>query len=91
LTAFEGANYWTSEGEMKRQALNQWIRTSKMYDAVIDFDAVVRDPSHPTKSLAQYDPGDHLHLNAAGYQVMANVIDLALFKSGSLPARRSSQ
>ena len=49
LTPFEGANYWTPEGEAKRQALNQWIRTSQMYDAVIDFDAVVRDPNHPTK------------------------------------------
>jgi lysophospholipase L1-like esterase len=91
LTPFEGANYWTPEGEAKRQALNQWIRTSQMYDAVIDFDAVVRDPNHPTKFLPQYDPGDHLHPNAAGYQAMANAIDLGLFKSASVPARRSSR
>ena len=80
LTPFEGANYWTTEGEAKRQALNEWIRTSKAYDAVFDFDAAVRDPNHPTKTLAQYDPGDHLHLNAAGYQVVANAIDLTLFR-----------
>jgi lysophospholipase L1-like esterase len=79
LTPFEGANYWTPEGEAKRQALNEWIRTSKAYDAVFDFDAAVRDPKHPTKTLAQYDPGDHLHLNAAGYEAVANTIDLALF------------
>jgi lysophospholipase L1-like esterase len=91
LTPFEGANYWTPEGEAKRQALNQWIRTGQMYDAVIDFDAVVRDPNHPTKFLPQYDPGDHLHPNAAGYQAMANAIDLGLFKSASVPARRSSR
>jgi lysophospholipase L1-like esterase len=91
LTPFEGANYWTPEGEAKRQALNQWIRTSQRYDAVIDFDAVVRDPNHPTKFLPQYDPGDHLHPNAAGYQAMANAIDLGLFKSASVPARRSSR
>jgi lysophospholipase L1-like esterase len=78
LTPFEGANYWTPEGEAKRQALNEWIRTSKAYDAVFDFDAAVRDPAHPAKTLAQYDPGDHLHLNAAGYQAVANTIDLPL-------------
>ena len=80
LTPFEGANYWTPEGELKRQAFNEWIRTSKAYDGVVDFDAAVRDPGHPTRTLAQYDPGDHLHLNAAGYAAMASSIDLALFR-----------
>jgi lysophospholipase L1-like esterase len=80
LTPFEGANYWTPEGEAKRRALNEWIRFSKAYDAVFDFDAAVRDPDHPTKILAKYDPGDHLHLNAAGYQAVANTIDLSLFR-----------
>ena len=81
LTPFEGANYWTPEGESKRQALNDWIRTGKAYDAVFDFDAAVRDPNRPTRVLAQYDPGDHLHLNAAGYQAVANAIDLSSFRS----------
>ncbi len=81
LTPFEGANYWTPEGEAKRQALNAWIRTSGSYDAVFDFDAAVRDPSRPTTVRAQYDPGDHLHLNAAGYQAVANAIDLSLFRA----------
>jgi lysophospholipase L1-like esterase len=80
LTPFEGANYWTPEGEARRQALNEWIRTSKAYDAVFDFDAAVRDPNRPTKVLSQYDPGDHLHLNAAGYKAMADTIDLTLFR-----------
>jgi lysophospholipase L1-like esterase len=80
LTPFEGANYWTPEGEAKRQTLNDWIRTSKAYDAFFDFDAAVRDPSHPTKILAEYDPGDHLHLNAAGYLALANAVDLRLFR-----------
>jgi lysophospholipase L1-like esterase len=79
LTPFEGANAWTAEGEAKRQALNAWIRTSRMYDGVLDFDAAVRDPENPTKLRAQYDPGDHLHLNAAGYQAVANAVDLSLF------------
>ena len=80
LTPFEGAAYWTPEGEAKRQALNAWIRTSGAYDAVLDFSAVVQDPAHPTKTLSQFDAGDHLHLNAAGYEAMAASIDLGLFR-----------
>jgi lysophospholipase L1-like esterase len=80
LTPFEGANYFTPQGEAKRQALNDWIRTSNAYDAVLDFDAVIRDPAHPSRMQAQFDPGDHLHLNAAGYKAVADSIDLALFR-----------
>jgi lysophospholipase L1-like esterase len=81
ITPFEGANYWTAEGEGKRKAVNDWIRTSKAYDAVFDFDVAVRDPNHPTRLRAEYDPGDHLHLNAAGYQAVANAINLSSFRS----------
>ncbi len=81
LVPFEGANYWTMVGELKRQALNDWIRTSGAYDAVIDFDAALRDPAEPTKMLAEYDSGDALHPNDAGYEMMANAIDVALFQS----------
>ena len=80
LTPFEGAAYWTPEGESKRQALNDWIRTSGAYDAVLDFAAVVQDPAHPTKTRSEYDAGDHLHLSAAGYAAMATSIDLELFR-----------
>jgi lysophospholipase L1-like esterase len=80
LTPFEGANSWTPEGEAKRQQLNDWIRTGKAYDAVFDFDAAVRDPSHPGRTLSRYDPGDHLHLNAAGYEAVAGTIDLELLR-----------
>jgi lysophospholipase L1-like esterase len=80
LTPFEGANYWTPEGEAKHQQLNAWIRTGKRYDGVFDFDAAVRDPSHPARTLPRFDPGDHLHLNAAGYKAVADTIDLALFR-----------
>lgn len=86
LTPFEGAAYWTPEGEAKRQALNNWIRTSKMYDAVFDFDSVTRDPTARTRFRPEYDPGDHLHPNAAGYGAMANAIDLTLFKTASVRA-----
>jgi lysophospholipase L1-like esterase len=81
LTPIEGAAYATRAGEVKRQALNDWIRTGKAYDGVIDFDAVVRDPQHPMQILAAYDSGDHLHPSDAGYQAMGNAIDLALFGS----------
>lgn len=80
LTPFEGANYWTDEGEAKRQALNEWLRTSRAYDAVFDFDAAVRDPAQPTKLIGKYDAGDRLHLNAAGYEAIANAIDIAVFR-----------
>jgi lysophospholipase L1-like esterase len=84
LTPFEGAAYWTAVGEAKRQAVNVWIRTGKAYDGVVDFDAALRDPAQPTKIAAKYDSGDHLHPNDAGYELMANTIDLEIF--GARPA-----
>jgi lysophospholipase L1-like esterase len=66
--------------EAERQALNAWIRSSGEYDAVIDFDAAVRDPANPRRMLPAYDSGDTLHPNSAGYLAMANAIDLKLFK-----------
>ncbi|MDT7951735.1 MAG: SGNH/GDSL hydrolase family protein [Acetobacteraceae bacterium] len=80
LTPFEGAAYWTPEGEAKREALNEWIRTSKAYDGVIDFAAAVQDPNKPTRSRPEYDSGDHLHPSPAGYAAMVNSIDLKLFQ-----------
>jgi lysophospholipase L1-like esterase len=83
LTPYEGtvfANYYSPEGETKRQAVNQWIRTGKGCDAVIDFDSVVRDQAQPSKLKAEFDVGDRLHPNAAGYEAMANSVDLGLFK-----------
>ena len=86
LTPFGGFFFSSPEKEAKRQAVNHWIRTSGEYDAVIDFDAAVRDPRDPTRLWSDadinYDSGDHLHPNDAGYAAMANAIDLALFKAG---------
>lgn len=73
-------NFYSAALEAKRQAVNRWIRTSNAYDAVIDFDLVLRDPSHPTRILPAYDSGDHGHPNDAGYAAMAGVIDLSLFR-----------
>ena len=79
LAPFDGAFYFREAGETKRQAFNEWIRTSGVYDAVIDFDAAVRDPQQPSKFLEAYQSGDWLHPSDAGYRVMAEAIDLALF------------
>lgn len=79
LTPFEGARYFTEEGETKRQAVNAWIRTGGAYDGVIDFDAVVRDSSNPRRILPMYHPGDWLHPNDEGYRALGEAIDLTLF------------
>jgi lysophospholipase L1-like esterase len=83
LTPFQGARYWTPAGEAKREAVNNWIRTSGAFDGVIDFAAAVADPSDPERLNPAYDSGDHLHPNAAGYRAMAAAINLsALLDAG---------
>jgi len=79
LTPFAGATYpgyYDAEGEAKRQAVNRWIRTAHAFDAVVDFDAALRDPNRPEQLLAAFDCGDHLHPNDAGYQKMAEIVNL---------------
>ena len=76
----EGVNTYTESGEAIRQAVNQWIRTSGAYDAVIDFDAAVRDPANPKRLRAAFDPGDHVHPNDAGNEAMAAAIDVSIFR-----------
>jgi len=76
----EGVNTYTDAGERIRQDVNRWIRTAKAYDAVIDFDAAVRDPSHPGRLRADFDPGDHVHPNDAGNRAMAAAIDASIFR-----------
>jgi lysophospholipase L1-like esterase len=66
----------TGEPQALRQTVNDWIRGSGAFDAVADFDAAVRDPADPTRIAAQYDGGDHLHFNDAGYQALAAAVDL---------------
>ena len=80
LTPYEGAAYYTPEGEAKRQALNDWIRNSGEYDGVIDFDKLTRDPANPKRFNPAFDSGDHLHPNDAGYKAMGDAIELGLFK-----------
>lgn len=70
----------TPAHEAAREALNQWIRTSRTFDGVVDADLVLRDPSQPTRLLPAYDSGDHLHPNTLGGQAVANSIDLRLLR-----------
>ena len=83
LTPFENETFlvgaWTPEREVRRQEVNRWIREAGAFDAVIDFDAALRDPSHPTSMLPVYDCGDHLHPGDVGYNRMGDIIDLSLF------------
>ena len=79
LTPFAGASYYSDEGEAIRMALNEWIRTGRAYDAVIDFDAATRDPENPKQIRPAYNIRDHLHPNDAGYKAMADAFDLSMF------------
>jgi len=79
LNPFGGTDYYNAAGEQMRQAVNSFARTSKVFDGVIDFDQVTRDPAHPEALLPAYDSGDHLHPNDAGYKAMGESIDLKLF------------
>ena len=79
LPPFGGSQYDGEEREAARRTVNDWIRQSGAFDAVIDFEASVRDPDQPTRLLPSADSGDHLHPNEAGYRLMADAIDLALF------------
>jgi len=65
--------------EAIRLEVNNWIRTTPEYDGYVDFDAAVRDPSNPRRMLLQYDSGDTLHPNDAGYEAMGNAVNLSLF------------
>ena len=91
LTPYIGAMYASEQGEAKREALNNWIRTSGAYDAVFDFDKVVGDPANPKQILASYNITDHLHPNDAGYKAMADSIDLSIFNSKAKSAAPASQ
>ncbi len=71
---------WTLEKWQKHEIINNWIRTSGAFDAVIDFDKCLADPNDPKKMLPIYDSGDHLHPGDMGYVHMGDCIDLSLFK-----------
>jgi lysophospholipase L1-like esterase len=80
LTPFGGSGYYSVIHEEVRQRVNEWIRNSGEFDAVIDFERAVADPNDPLKLLSANDSGDHLHLSPEGYRTMADAIDLRLFR-----------
>jgi lysophospholipase L1-like esterase len=90
LPPFEGAlegtpleGHYSPAKEATRQAFNHWIRESREFDAIVDFDRLLQDPARPARLAAQYDSGDHLHPNDAGYEAMAALLD----RSGVLGLR----
>jgi lysophospholipase L1-like esterase len=79
ILPFGGSQYASEGHEAARRAVNEWIRTSKAFDAVVDFDAAVRDAYDASRLDPAYDSGDHLHLNPAGYRALADAVDPGLF------------
>jgi lysophospholipase L1-like esterase len=80
VDGFPFSGFWTPAMEEKRQLVNRFVRQSGAYDAVIDFDAVLRDPAQPTRLRPEYDSGDHVHPNDLGHRAMAEAIGLKLFR-----------
>ena len=83
LTPYENETFlpgaWNPKRESIRQAVNEWLRQTDVFDAVVDFDRALRDPAHPTRMLPIYDCGDHLHPSDLGYRAMGDAVDLSLF------------
>jgi len=83
LTPFGGTDvpgYYSESKESIRAAVNKWIRTSGAFDAVIDFDAALRDPAKPEQVRRDCVSKDNIHPNDKGHRVMADSIDLQLLK-----------
>lgn len=80
ITPVKRSFYYTSYKDAARNAVNNWIRTSGHFDAVIDFDKAVRDPNDEAMMLTANQSGDYLHPSEQGYRVMGEIVDLALFK-----------
>ena len=82
LTPFGGSSTFTERGEAIRTAVNNWIRTSGAFDAVVDFDAATRDAADPTRFRSEADSPDLLHPGDGGYRLMAEAVNLGVFKTG---------
>src|SRR5581483_3115382 len=80
ITQYQGVRLASDRGEAIRQAVNRWIRTKGNFDAVVDFDAAIKDPEQPARMNSKFDSGDHIHPNDAGNQAMAEAFDLNVFR-----------
>jgi lysophospholipase L1-like esterase len=81
LLPFAGSMYYSPAGDKTRQTVNEWIRSGAGFDAIVDFDRALRDPSDPRKLAASYDSGDHLHPSDAGYKAMSGAFQLGVFST----------
>jgi lysophospholipase L1-like esterase len=80
ITPYGGSGYsHAADFDRDRQAINAWIRAPGHFDAVVDFDKAVADPSQPDRLLPAFDCGDHLHPNPAGYRAMGEAVPVTLF------------
>ena len=87
LTPYGGSSAYSEQGEAIRQAVNTWIRTGGVFDAVVDFDAAVRDPAAPVRFRPEADSPDMLHPANPGYALMAGAVDSSLFGRRGLLSR----
>jgi lysophospholipase L1-like esterase len=87
ITPLGGHDYDDPDGlrETTRQSVNAWIRGASGFDAIVDFDAVIRDPADKRRGRAEFDAGDGLHLNPAAYRALAEAVPLSLFERAPLP------
>lgn len=86
-----GGNYGSGSANDIRQQVNAWIRTQHVSDAVVDFDAAVRDPQDPSRIAAPYDGSDHLHFSPAGYQRLADTVDLSQLRGSSCATQATTK
>lgn len=93
ILPYAGSGYYHPDAanEADRQAVNAWIKAPGNFDAVIDFDAIMRDPARPTYMLPAYDSGDGLHPSIAGYRAMAEAVPLALLGSKARPQAKKAE
>ena len=89
ITPFNGNGYYSLNSEACRERINTWVRTTNKYDAVIDFDKIVRNPADTSRILTTYN-NDGLHPNVAGYAVMGNSVDTNLFIEAEASVRGAS-
>jgi lysophospholipase L1-like esterase len=89
IPPFEGAaiapGMWSPEKDAIREAVNAWIRTDHSLDGLVDVDALLRDPDHPSRLAPGLDSGDHIHPNDEGYRRMANAFPMGVVNSGARP------
>jgi lysophospholipase L1-like esterase len=80
ILPYQGVWTYTEAGEVIRERVNAWIKSSGEFDSTVDFDKATRDPAEPKKLRSQFDSGDHVHPNDAGNQAMANAFNLTIFQ-----------